>query len=78
MTAPLAQLLPATPGVVLGIPAGIGLFLFASPGNARYAPASWMLALALTIMLAVAALTAIPALAAARRPVADALRSTPT
>ena len=41
--------------------------------SGQYAPASWMLALALTVLLTVAALTAIPALAATRRPVADAL-----
>ncbi|MFE9658129.1 FtsX-like permease family protein [Micromonospora sp. NPDC006431] len=74
----VAQLLPAIPGVALGAPAGIGLYLVASPGDQQYAPASWMLAVALAVLLAVAALTAIPALAATRRPVADALQSAPT
>ncbi|MFR9776614.1 FtsX-like permease family protein [Micromonospora sp. MS34] len=74
----MAQLLPAIPGVALGVPVGIGLYLVASRGDQQYAPASWMLALALTVLLAVAALTAVPALAATRRPVADALQSTPT
>ncbi|MFG2099325.1 FtsX-like permease family protein [Micromonospora echinaurantiaca] len=74
----VAQILPAIPGVALGIPAGIGLYLVTSRGDVQYAPASWMLALALTVLLTVAALTAIPALAATRRPVADALQSTPT
>ncbi|MEV0158000.1 FtsX-like permease family protein [Micromonospora sp. NPDC050686] len=74
----VAQLLPATLGVAVGIPTGIGLYLLLSLGDQRYAPASWMLTLALTVLLTVAALTAIPALAATRRPVADALRSTPT
>ncbi|GAA4580506.1 hypothetical protein GCM10023176_60160 [Micromonospora coerulea] len=74
----VAQLLPAIPGVALGVPAGIGLYLVATPGDPQYAPASWMLALALTVLVTVAALTAIPALAATRRPVADALQSTPT
>ncbi|MGK5739451.1 FtsX-like permease family protein [Micromonospora sp. URMC 103] len=74
----VAQLLPATPGVALGIPLGIGLYLVVSPGEIRYAPASWMLAMALAVLLAVAVLTAIPALTTTRHPVADALRSTPT
>ncbi|MEU5566489.1 ABC transporter permease [Micromonospora musae] len=73
----VAQLLPATPGVALGIPAGIGLFLTVSAGEIRYAPASWMLAVALAVLLAVAVLTAIPAVLTARRPVADTLHSAP-
>ncbi|GIH17835.1 FtsX-like permease family protein [Rugosimonospora africana] len=71
-----AQLLPAVPGVAAGIPAGIVLFLAASAGQIRYPPGVWWLATALGILLAVAALTAVPAIAAARRPVADTLRST--
>jgi putative ABC transport system permease protein len=74
----VAQLLPAIPGVALGVPAGIGLYLVASPGNQQYPPTPWMLALALTVLLTVAALTATPTLAATRRPVADTLQSTPT
>ncbi|WBB69536.1 FtsX-like permease family protein [Micromonospora sp. WMMD812] len=74
----VAQLLPAAPGVALGVPAGIALCLVVTPGDPQYAPGSWMLAMALGVLLAVAALTAIPALAATRRPVADALQSTPT
>ncbi|MFD2768031.1 ABC transporter permease [Micromonospora eburnea] len=73
----VAQLLPAIPGVALGIPAGIGLFLTVSLGEIRYPPGSWLLATALGTLLAIAALTALPALAAARRPVADSLRSVP-
>ncbi|MEU8263317.1 FtsX-like permease family protein [Micromonospora sp. NPDC048999] len=74
----VAQLLPAIPGVALGVPAGIGLYLVATAGDPQYAPASWMLAMALAVLFAVAALAAIPALAAARRPVADALQPSPT
>jgi putative ABC transport system permease protein len=73
----VAQLLPALPGVAAGIPAGIVLFLAASSGAVRYPPGSWWLAMALGVLLAIAGLTAIPAIAAARQPVADALRSTP-
>jgi putative ABC transport system permease protein len=73
-----AQLLPSIPGVVAGIPAGILLYRLATPGAIRYPPGSWWLATALAVLFAMAALTVIPALAAARRPVADALRSTPS
>ncbi|MFF0823521.1 FtsX-like permease family protein [Micromonospora haikouensis] len=73
----VAQLLPATLGVAVGVPAGIGLYLVVSAGEQRYAPVSWLLAMACAVLLAVAALAAVPALAAARRPVADVLRSTP-
>ncbi|MGC4809045.1 FtsX-like permease family protein [Micromonospora sp. DT228] len=72
----VAQLLPAVPGVVAGIPVGTGLYLFFD--GDRYPPASWALTAALGVLLAVALITAIPALAAARRPVADTLRSVAT
>ncbi|MBE1489525.1 FtsX-like permease family protein [Plantactinospora soyae] len=74
----VAQLLPAVPGIAAGIPIGIGLYLFFTNGDLRYAPVSWILALALGVLLAIAALTAIPALAAARHPVGDTLQSVPT
>lgn len=70
-----AQLLPAVPGVALGIPAGILLFLAASNGEIQYPSALWWLATAVGVLFATVALTAVPAMAAARRPVADALRS---
>jgi len=73
----VAQLLPAVLGVAIGIPFGIELFLFFA-GDGTYAPAPWMLAAGVGVLLAVAALTAVPAMAAARRPVADTLRSAPT
>ncbi|MEU4337158.1 FtsX-like permease family protein [Micromonospora lupini] len=71
-----AQLLPAIPGVAGGILVGLVTY-FAGEDN-RFAPASWMLSAAFGVLLAVVALTAIPALAAARRPVADTLRSAAT
>ncbi|MEU8301156.1 FtsX-like permease family protein [Micromonospora sp. NPDC048909] len=74
----VAQLLPAIPGVVAGIPAGIGLLAFVSTGEVQYPPGSWLLATALGVLLAVAALTAIPAMVTTRRPVADTLQSAPT
>ncbi|AVT39255.1 FtsX-like permease family protein [Plantactinospora sp. BB1] len=74
----VAQLLPAVPGVAVGIPAGLGLVVSVSLGEVQYPPASWLLGAALGVLLAVAALTAIPAMTAARRPVAESLRSAPT
>lgn len=74
----LAQLLPAIPGVVAGIPAGIGLVAFVSTGEIQYPLGSWLLATALGVLLAIAALTAIPAMVVTRRPVVDTLQSAPT
>jgi len=71
----VAQLLPAIPGVAAGIPLGI---VFFAGGDNRYAPASWTLGAALGVLFAIAALTAIPAMLAARHPVADSLQSAPT
>ncbi|GAA5186957.1 hypothetical protein GCM10023322_34240 [Rugosimonospora acidiphila] len=71
----LAQLLPALPGVVVGIPAGIELYESISPPNILHPPGFWFLALGLGILLAISTLTTVPAMLAARRPVADTLRS---
>jgi putative ABC transport system permease protein len=71
-----AQLLPALPGAVLGIPLGIGMFALANGGGARTTtvpPVWWLVAAVLGSMLAVAALTAIPACIGARRPIASVL-----
>ncbi|MFG2169143.1 ABC transporter permease [Micromonospora chersina] len=73
-----AQLLPAIPGIAVGIPTGIGLVASLSTDEVPYPPGSWLLATALGVLLAIAALTAIPALTAARHPVADTLQSAPT
>ncbi|MEV4326197.1 FtsX-like permease family protein [Microbispora rosea] len=62
----VTQLLPAAPGVAAGIPVGLGLYwLFATPITP---PGSWLLTAALAILLAVAALTALPAWAHTRVP----------
>ncbi|MEV1205999.1 ABC transporter permease, partial [Microbispora rosea] len=59
-------LLAAAPGVAAGIPVGLGLYwLFATPITP---PGSWLLTAALAILLAVAALTALPAWAHTRVP----------
>jgi putative ABC transport system permease protein len=71
-----AQLLPALPGAVAGIPAGIGLYTAVSSGQALPIPPAWqLLAVVLGTLLVVAALTAIPARIGARRPVAEILQS---
>jgi putative ABC transport system permease protein len=69
-----AQLLPALAGALLGVPGGLALF--DAVGDSTAAPAAWqLLAVVVGTMLFVAALTAIPARLAARRPVAEILRS---
>jgi putative ABC transport system permease protein len=71
-----AQLLPALPGAILGIPVGIGLYAAVSNGGVvTLPPASWLLAVVAGTLVAVAALTAIPARIGARRPVAAILQS---
>jgi len=70
-----AQLLPAVPAVAVGIPAGLGLYwLF---GTRIVPPGSWLLMAALVILLAVGALTALPAWAHTRNPPGRALNAEP-
>jgi putative ABC transport system permease protein len=64
----VAQFLPALPGAVAGVPMGIVLY-----GKITTLPISWILAAGLATLLATAALTALPARLAARRPVAQTL-----
>jgi putative ABC transport system permease protein len=71
----VAQLLPAAPGVVVGIPFGVELFAFLSRPDPEPAPVYWLLAAGLGVLATVAALTAVPALGVARRPVAEALET---
>lgn len=68
-----AQLLSSLPGAIIGIPLGIGLLSFFAARNAVDPPSSWLLGAALATLLVTAALTALPARLAARRPVAQAL-----
>jgi putative ABC transport system permease protein len=71
-----AQVLPALPGAILGIPAGIGLYAAVSNGGVVAIPQlSWLVAVVLGTLLVVAGLTAIPARIGARRPVAEILQS---
>jgi putative ABC transport system permease protein len=71
----VAQLLPAVAGVAAGIPAGLGLYwLF---GDTVIPPAAWLLTAALVILLAVGALTALPAWVHTRSPAGRALNAEP-
>jgi putative ABC transport system permease protein len=71
-----AQLLPAVPGVLLGIPLGLGLFAAADHGGRMTVPPAWWLAAAvLATLAAVAGLAAVPARVGARRPAAEILQA---
>ena len=71
-----AQVIPAVPGALLGIPLGIGLYAAASSsGRATVPPAWWLAAAVLGTVLAVAVLASLPALAGTRRGVAEILQA---
>jgi putative ABC transport system permease protein len=71
-----AQVLPALPGSLVGVPLGIGLFAVANgAGAVSVPPGSWLVAVVLGTLAAVAALTAVPAILGARQPVVLILRS---
>jgi putative ABC transport system permease protein len=71
-----AQLLPAALAACLGIPLGLGLYATVSQnGDPSPPPILWLLAVIPAALIAVGALTAIPARIGARRPVAEVLRS---
>jgi ABC-type lipoprotein release transport system permease subunit len=70
-----AQVLPALVGAALGIPGGLALFSALS-GDETASPPLWqLLAVVPVTVLVVAALTAIPARAGARRPAAEILQA---
>ena len=63
-----AQVIPALPGALLGVPLGIGLFAAANHAGVMTIPPAWWLAAAVVATLAaMAALTSIPARIGARR-----------
>jgi hypothetical protein len=71
-----AQVIPAVPGALLGIPLGLGLFAAASQGGSLAVPPVWWLAAATVGTLAFMALLAsIPARLGARRPPAQVLQA---
>jgi ABC-type lipoprotein release transport system permease subunit len=68
--------LPALAGALLAIPAGMGLFVAVAGGATLIRPPTWWLvATVLGTVVAVAALTVVPCLLGARRPVAEILAS---
>ncbi len=71
----MAQVIPALPGAILGLPLGIGLFKVAGHGLSGLPPVLWMVAAVLGTMLVVAALTSVPARIGLRRPVAEMLQT---
>jgi putative ABC transport system permease protein len=71
-----AQLLPALPGSLVGVPLGIGLFAVTNgTGGVSVPPGPWLVAVVLGTLAAVAALTAVPAILGARQPAVLILRS---
>ena len=71
----MAQVIPALPGAILGLPLGIGLFKAAAHGLTGLPPVPWLAAAVLGTVLAVAALTTVPARIGLRRPVAEMLQT---
>lgn len=71
----VAQLLPALPGAILGIPFGIGLFVAVSHDRAILPSVPVLAALLLVTLLVIGVLTAGPARVGARRPVAEIFQS---
>ena len=74
----MAQVIPALPGAILGLPLGIGLFKVAGHGLSGLPPVLWLVAAVLGTVLVVAALTSVPARIGLRRPVAEMLQTEAT
>ena len=71
-----AQVIPALPGALLGVPLGIGLFAAANhAGIVTIPPASWLVAAVLGTLLAVAVLASIAARIGIRSPVGEILQT---
>ena len=72
----VAQLLPAVPGAIAGVPLGLGLFAAANGAGATgtvIPSVGWLIPAVLATLVGLTGLTAIPAWAGARRPVSDVL-----
>jgi putative ABC transport system permease protein len=68
--------LPAVPGVLLGIPLGIGLFAAAAQGaGVVVPPVSWLATAVFGTLAVLATLVAIPARIGALRPVSPVLQA---
>jgi putative ABC transport system permease protein len=70
-----AHVLPALAGALLGLPGGLALFSALSDDDTPNPSPWWLLAAVVGSVIAVAALTAIPARLSARRPVAEVLQA---
>jgi putative ABC transport system permease protein len=71
----MAQVIPAVPGAILGLPLGIGLFEVAARHLSGLPPVLWLAAAVLGTVVVVAALTSVPARLGLRRPVAEMLQT---
>ena len=73
----MAQVIPALPGAILGLPLGLGLFEAAAQGHGvrGLPPVLWLAAAVLGTVVVVAALTTVPARIGLRRPVAEMLQT---
>jgi putative ABC transport system permease protein len=71
----MAQVIPAVPGAILGLPLGIGLFKIAGHHLSGLPPVLWLVAAVLGTVFVVAALTSVPAWIGMRRPVAEMLQT---
>ena len=70
----VAQVLCALPGAILGIPLGVLLYK-AAVKHGSLPPVTWLAAAALATLVAMAALTIVPARIGTRQPVAEVLQS---
>jgi putative ABC transport system permease protein len=70
----VAQVLCALPGAIVGIPLGIGLFKAAVHGGSL-PPVTWLAAALIGALVAMAALTIVPARTGTRQPIAEVLQS---
>jgi putative ABC transport system permease protein len=71
----ITQVIPALPGAILGLPLGLGLYKVAAHGVSGLPPVLWLVAAVLGTVLAVAAITSVPARTDIRRPVAEMLHA---
>jgi putative ABC transport system permease protein len=71
----VAQLLPALPGAVAGVPAGIGLYLAVGGHTSGMPSASGVIAVVLVTLAVVAGLASVPARIGARQSVAEVLQA---
>jgi putative ABC transport system permease protein len=72
----IAALLPAIPAALAGLPLGIKVYHLLVKAQSPITPPAWQLAAVFCVtLLVVAGLTALPSLAAARRPPAEVLQT---